>query len=46
MPQPYFVPVMPSSSRSTQRSGVSSAASTETVLPLMFSFVIGSPRAI
>jgi hypothetical protein len=35
MPQPNFVPVRPSSSRSTHSSGVSGAAFTVTVLPLM-----------
>src|SRR5262245_32340472 len=34
MPQPNFVPVMPSTSRSTQRSGVSPSTSTLCVLPL------------
>jgi hypothetical protein len=34
MPQPNFVPVMPSTSRNTQSSGVSSSTSTLCVLPL------------
>ena len=34
MPQPNFVPVMPRMSRSTQSNGMSSGASTETLLPL------------
>jgi hypothetical protein len=34
MPQPNFVPVMPSTSRNTQRSGVSLSTSTLCVLPL------------
>jgi hypothetical protein len=34
-PQPNFVPVSPSSSRSTHSRGVSGAAFTTTVLPLM-----------
>jgi hypothetical protein len=34
MPQPNFVPVMPSTSRNTQRSGVSPSTSTLCVLPL------------
>ncbi|GAB5541768.1 MAG: hypothetical protein SangKO_015280 [Sandaracinaceae bacterium] len=37
MPQPYFVPVRPSVSRSTQRSGVSSDTSTVTGLPFTWS---------
>src|SRR5262249_59923225 len=44
MPQPYFVPVRPSVSRSTQRSGVSSAASTATALPLTLRVLIESPH--
>src|SRR5450432_3614374 len=39
MPQPYLVPVISSSSRSTQSSGVSGAASTATTLPLTLSVV-------
>src|SRR5262249_21255708 len=35
MPQPYFVPVMPSTSRNTHSSGVSSATSTSCFVPLM-----------
>ena len=34
MPQPNFVPVMPSTSRNTQRSGVSPSTSTLCALPL------------
>ena len=34
MPQPNFVPVMPSTSRSTQSSGVSPSTSTLCVVPL------------
>src|SRR3954451_695800 len=34
MPQPNFVPVIPSTSRSTQSSGVSSSTSTLCVFPL------------
>src|SRR3954449_6500471 len=35
MPQPNFVPVMPSTSRKTHRSGVSPSTSTLCVLPLI-----------
>ena len=35
MPQPNFVPVMPSTSRSTQSSGVSPSTSTLCGIPLM-----------
>src|SRR3954454_23508381 len=41
-PQPYFVPVRPTCSRITQRSGVSDSACTSRTLPLMLSFVISS----
>src|SRR5215467_3868468 len=34
MPQPYFVPVMPSTSRNTQSSGVSPPTSTSCLAPL------------
>src|SRR5438105_13409241 len=34
LPQPNFVPVMPSTSRNTQRSGVSPSTSTLRMLPL------------
>src|SRR5712671_3164660 len=34
MPQPYFVPVKPSDSRSTQSSGVAGSTSTLSCLPL------------
>src|SRR3979490_3147541 len=39
-PQPYLVPVRPTCSRMTQRSGVSGSASTSRVLPLMVSLVM------
>src|SRR5712691_6907085 len=39
-PQPYFVPVRPTCSRMTHRSGVSASACTSTVLPLILSFAI------
>jgi len=35
MPQPYLVPVMPSSSRRTHNKGVSAADETVTALPLI-----------
>src|SRR5215467_12772860 len=35
MPQPYLVPVMPSTSRNTHSSGVSSPTSTSCLVPLM-----------
>src|SRR5690606_14239860 len=41
MPQPNFVPVSPSASRSTHSSGVSSATSAENCLPLTSSVIIG-----
>ena len=37
MPQPYLVPVIPSSSRNTQSSGMSSSTFTLTCFPLTFS---------
>src|SRR5215510_9660363 len=40
MPQPNFVPVRPSSSRITQRSGVSAGCSELTSLPLTTNLVI------
>ena len=40
MPQPYFVPVMPSHSRSTQSSGVSGSASTLRDVPLTVSLIM------
>src|SRR3984893_13089557 len=40
-PQPYFVPVRPSCSRMTHKSGVSASASTSRVVPLILSFVMG-----
>src|SRR5947207_15666752 len=46
MPQPYFVPVSPSSSRSTHSRGVSGADCTVTALPLILSVLAmgRSPR--
>src|SRR5260370_42133803 len=44
MPQPNFVPVMPSTSRSVHSSGVSCGTSAFTVLPLMFTAGIGTSR--
>src|SRR5258706_11972727 len=43
-PQPYLVPVSPTCSRSTQRSGVSASTSRSRTLPFTFSFAI-SPRS-
>src|SRR5215470_9453508 len=43
-PQPYFVPTRPMMSRSTQRSGISSGASTERSLPFTLSFMGSPPR--
>src|SRR5258708_20220495 len=44
-PQPYFVPVSPTCSRTTHRRGVSPSARTSTVLPLMLSLAIAAfPR--
>src|SRR4051812_45367682 len=40
MPQPYFVPVSPSCSRSTQSSGVASSTLTSTVRPFTLSVAI------
>src|SRR5258705_13289768 len=45
-PQPNFVPVMPSVSRSTQRSGVSGSTSTLTFLPLILSANIAGLRPL
>src|SRR5713226_3874919 len=39
MPHPNFTPVMPSRSRSAQRSGMSSGASTSRTSPLTLSFI-------
>jgi hypothetical protein len=39
MPQPYFVPVNPRSSRNTQSKGVSGSASTSLFRPLTFSMI-------
>jgi len=41
-PQPYFVPVSPTCSRMTQRSGVSASACTSRTLPLMLSVAMSS----
>src|SRR5205814_10110126 len=41
MPQPNFVPVMPSESRSTQRMGVSASTSAWSCLPLTCRGIIG-----
>src|SRR5258707_5915047 len=43
-PQPYLVPVSPTCSRITQRSGVSSSTRTSRTLPLMLSFIDRLPR--
>src|SRR5512138_1101519 len=40
MPQPNFVPVIPRRSRRTHSSGVSSAADTSIVAPLIVSFIV------
>jgi hypothetical protein len=40
MPQPYFVPVRPTCSRMTHKSGVSASTSTSRTLPLMLSFAM------
>src|SRR5512140_2331908 len=42
-PQPYFVPVRPTCSRITHRSGVSASTLTSRVLPLMLSFAMAPP---
>src|SRR3954462_9336579 len=39
-PQPYLVPVRPTCSRMTHKSGVSASACTSRTLPLMFSFAM------
>src|SRR5258708_1302171 len=39
-PQPYFVPVRPTCSRMTHRSGVPASACTSRTLPLMLSFAM------
>src|SRR5690349_11108917 len=46
MPQPNLVPVRLRLSRSTQSSGVSSAASVVSSLPLTFSFIIARLRRL
>src|SRR4051812_23383554 len=43
-PQPYFVPVSLSSSRTTHSKGVSGSTSTLTFLPLTEKFVTGAPK--
>src|SRR5262245_36496701 len=43
-PQPNFVPVRPSTSRSTQSTGVSASTSTACAVPLMFSVNPMSPK--
>src|SRR5687768_9573887 len=43
MPQPNFVPVMPSTSRSTQSSGISGGTSTSRRSPLMVIAIMCSP---
>src|SRR5258705_14006297 len=45
-PQPYLVPVRPTCSRITHRSGVLSSTCTSRVAPLMLSFAILSPPVI
>src|ERR1044071_5982482 len=40
MPQPYLVPVRPTCSRMTHKSGVSSSTFTSRTLPLIFSLAI------
>src|SRR5262245_42235593 len=44
-PQPYLVPVRPTCSRITHKSGVSGSACTSSTLPLMLSFAIERPLA-
>ena len=46
MPQPYFVPVRPTCSRITQRSGVSGSASTSRTTPLTSRRTIASPEPV
>jgi len=43
MPQPSLVPVRPSRSRSTQRSGMSGRASTARAFPFTVSISMGPP---
>src|SRR6202035_3210958 len=43
MPQPYLVPVKPSTSRSTQSSGMSSGTKTSCSVPLTSSFMVAPP---
>src|SRR5258708_12782672 len=42
-PHPYLVPVSPSCSRNTQRSGVSASTSTSRPLPFTFTLAISPP---
>src|SRR6516165_11092942 len=42
MPQPYLVPVSPSTSRSTHSSGMSASTSTAVVVPLRLRLIMGS----
>ena len=44
-PHPYFVPVRPTCSRMTHRSGVSDSACTSRTLPLILSFAMSVPLA-
>src|SRR5438477_11911687 len=44
-PQPYFVPVKPTCSRITHKSGVSVSTCTSRTLPLMLSFAMSVPLA-
>src|ERR1044071_1564122 len=46
MPQPYLVPVSPTCSRITHRSGVSGSACTSSVLPLILSFAMELPSQV
>src|SRR3954464_11140806 len=43
IPQPNFVPVMPSTSRNTQRSGMSAGASNDFCSPLIVSLFMRDP---
>src|SRR5262245_60377081 len=45
MPQPYLVPVRPSTSRSTQSSGMSAGTATSCSLPLTWSFIAAPPAS-
>ena len=46
MPQPNLVPVMPSTSRSTQSSGMSPGASKVRFSPLIFKFITANLRPV